>query len=179
MRLAKSEKAVSTVIATLLMINIAFTTGVLVFAWAQGLFGSWASTSGVYFQTKGESIEEDIALVNLRFLSPAPNVHTLNITVRNIGHRDVQIASIYLNNTNVISQVSQSCKPWNNIGATVPMITSGPQAGTYLIASGDAVTFAFVTVTGLESELRNGGKLTVVVATQRGSRAVQQWETSG
>jgi len=175
MRLAGSRKAVSTVIATLLMINIAFTTGILVFAWAQGVFGSWASTSGMYFQTKGEDIEEAIALVNLRFLAPASSVtYTLNITARNIGHRDVWIASIYFNETNVMSQVSLA---WNNDGATVSAIGSGLHAGKYHVRCGDGITFAFGSITA--PVISNGNLLSVVVATDRGNQVSQQWKVTG
>lgn len=172
MRLSGSRKAVSTVIATILMINIAFTTGILVFAWAQGLFGSWSSTGGVYFQTKGESIEETVAFVNLRFVSNA--YYKLNITVRNIGHRDTWIASIYLNDTSVMSQVSLA---WNNDGATVSAIGSGLHAGKYHIPCGDGITFAFRSITS--PIISNGNLLLIVVATERGNQVAQQWKATG
>ena len=114
-------------------------------------------------------MEEAITLVNLRFDSNA--YYKLNITVRNIGHRDVWIASVGLNGTNVVSQVSLA---WNNDGVTVSVTGSGLHAGTYHLISGNAITFAFRSIT--TPVFSNGNLLVVVVATEKGTRAVEQWK---
>ena len=172
MRIAKSRKAVSTVIATILMINVALVTGVLAFAWAQGLFGSWASKSGAYFQSRGESMEENLVLVNIRFDSAS--YYKLNLTVRNIGERDAWIASVYLNNTDVTSQISWA---WNNDGATVWAAGIGPHYGRYGLKPYDAITFAFRSITS--PVFTKGNLLIVVVATERGTHALEQWKVAG
>ncbi|MCJ7505696.1 hypothetical protein MUP05_04425 [Candidatus Bathyarchaeota archaeon] len=170
MRLAKSEKAVSTVIATLLMINIAFVTGVMVFAWGQGLMGAFTAQSRVYFLTQGEAIREKILLVNLRYLTSLPYQYQLNITVRNVGYIEARVAEIYLNDTKVLSQVSLA---WKNDGTLVSAI-----AGKYLIPVGDAVTFAFASYP--QSPKPNvGSRLGVVAATDRGTRAFEEWGVAG
>jgi FlaG/FlaF family flagellin (archaellin) len=172
MRLLRSRKAVSTVIATVLLVNIAVVTGVLLYAWAQGMFGAWAANSELYFQSRGESLEEILALENMRF---DPNAeYKLNITVRNVGKRDLYVAAIYLNNTNMIGKVSLA---WNSVGTTVPPETGGLHKGAYHILIGDSVTFAFADLTGLSLDSRD--LLTVVVTTDRGTRVAQEWEASG
>jgi hypothetical protein len=172
MRLAKSEKAVSTVIATLLMINIAFVTGVMVFAWGQGLIGSFTAQSGTYFLMQGEAIREKILVVNLRYNSSVsiPPRWELNITVRNVGYIEAQVAEIYLNDTKVLSQLD---KAWRNDGTFVPAIR-----GKYLIPVGDAVTFAFATYPQ-SPKPKVGCPLRVMVATDRGTRAFEEWGVTG
>ncbi|MEM2902604.1 MAG: archaellin/type IV pilin N-terminal domain-containing protein [Candidatus Bathyarchaeia archaeon] len=172
MRFFKSKKAVSTVIATVLLINIAVVAGVLLYAWAQGMFGAWASSSEIYFQGQREALEEILALENMRFDPDA--AYKLNITVRNVGKRDVYIVAIYLNNTDVTGEVSLA---WNSVGEIVSPETQGLHKGAYHILIRDSVTFAFKDLPSLTIE--EGDLLTVVVTTDRGTRIAQEWEASG
>lgn len=171
-RSLKSKRAISAVIATLLMINIALVLGVLVYAWASGLFGAWLAGSETYFQSRGEAMEEAIALENLRFDADAAN-YKFNLTVRNVGKRDVWIAAIYLNGTNVVSQVDLA---WNSVGELVMAESGGLHAGAYHLLVGDSITFAFAEA---PISFEEGDLLSVVVATDRGTRVAQYWEASG
>ncbi len=166
MKLVNSRKAVSTVIATILMINIAFVTGVLVFAWGQGVMGSFTAQSGTYFLTQGEVMQEKILMVDLRYLPSPPYQYQFNITVRNVGHIEARVAEIYLNDSKVLSQVSLA---WRNDGTLV-----SAAAGKYLIPVGDAVTFAFISYP--QSPKPNiGNRLHVLIASERGTRAFEEW----
>lgn len=171
LRSLKSKRAISPVIATLLMINIALVLGVLVYAWASGLFGAWLAGSETYLQSRGEAMEEAIALENLRFDPDA--AYKFNLTVRNVGKRDVWIAAVYLNGTNVVPHVDLA---WNSLGEIVAVESGGLHAGTYHLLVGDSVTFAFAEA---PISFEEGDLLSVVVATDRGTRVAQYWEASG
>lgn len=165
-----SKRAVSTVIATVLMINVALVSGILVYSWANGLFGKWTAITRTDFQLRGEMMEEAIALVNVRFDSEA--TYKLNITIVNVGQRDAWIASIYLNGSNLISQTSLA---WDSRGIIVAQ-GNGSHVGTYHLLVGSSVTFAFRQV---PPSLSQGRLLSLAVTTTRGSRVVQEWKISG
>ncbi|MEM2123264.1 MAG: archaellin/type IV pilin N-terminal domain-containing protein [Candidatus Bathyarchaeia archaeon] len=167
----RSKRGVSPVIATLLMINIALVLGVIVYTWGTGIFQSWMASSSLYFQSREEYLEEAIALENLRY---DPDVdYKFNITVRNIGRRDLWIASIYLNGTDVISQASLA---WNSKGEIIERESSGLHRGCYHILVGDSITIAFQNV---NPSFDMGDLLTIVVATDRGNRVAEDWNVTG
>lgn len=168
----RSKRAVSPVIATLLMINIALVLGVIVYTWGTGIFQSWTASSRLFFQSREEYLEEAIALENLRYDPDATN-YKFNITVRNIGRRDLWISAIYVNGKNIISQVHLA---WNSQGLKVESESNGLHAGGYHILVGESLTFAFTDVTPSFNE---GDLLTIVVATDRGNRVAENWEASG
>ncbi|MGC8849801.1 MAG: archaellin/type IV pilin N-terminal domain-containing protein [Candidatus Bathyarchaeia archaeon] len=171
----RSKRGVSPVIATLLMINIALVLGVIVYTWGSGIFQSWAASSSLYFQNRGEYLEEAIALENLRY-DPTPDPgggYKFNLTVRNIGKRDAWIASIYVNGTNIISQVSLA---WNSTGKIVNPEGSGLHKGYYHLLVGDSITFAFQNVAPGFNE---GDLLIIVVGTDRGNRVAENWRATG
>jgi archaellum component FlaF (FlaF/FlaG flagellin family) len=167
-RFLTCKRALSTVISTIIMINIAFVTGILVYAWGQGVLGSWTAESGIYFEIQGEAMREKILLVNLRYSQSA--YYQLNMTVRNVGYIEARVADIFLNDTKVLSQVSLV---WKNDGTLV-----SAKSGKYLIPVGDAVTFAFTSITPPPT-LVSAKLMRVVVATDRGTRAYEEWSVIG
>ena len=168
----RCRKAVSPVIATLLMINIALVLGVIVYTWGTSIFQSWTASSRLFFQSREEYLGEAIALENLRYDPDAAN-YKFNLTVRNIGKRDLWVAAIYINGTNVISQVGLA---WNSQGELITPESNGLHAGNYHILVGDSLTFAFTSVTPSFNE---GDLLTIIVATDRGNRVAENWEAAG
>ena len=166
-----SKRGVSPVIATLLMINIALVLGVILYTWGNGIFQSWAAGSSLYFQSREESLGEAIALENLRYDPDAG--YKFNLTVRNIGKRDAWIASIYVNGSNIISQVKLA---WNSRGEIVNPESSGLHAGCYHILVGDSLTLAFQNV---NPSFKEGDLLTIVVATDKGNRVAENWRATG
>ncbi|MBS7646175.1 hypothetical protein KEJ44_09130 [Candidatus Bathyarchaeota archaeon] len=171
MRFIRSKRGVSPVIATLLMVNIALVLGVIVYTWGTGIFQSWMAGSSLYFQSREEYLGEAIALENLRYDPDAD--YKFNITVRNIGRRDLWIASIYVNGTDIISQASLA---WNSRGELATPEGSGLHAGRYHILVGDSLTLAFQNV---DPSFEEGDLLTIVVATDRGNRVAENWNATG
>ena len=172
MRLIRSKRAVSNVIATIILINIAVASGILLYAWANGLFSAWIEGSKLGFQSRGERMDENISLENIRYMNATDSTYIFNITVRNVGSRDVWVAALFLNATDVFDQVDWV---WNSDGDTVTQVVSGLHAGTYHLVIGESLTFAFDDVT---PSFQEGDVLVVVVVTERGSRVVQDWEVS-
>jgi len=80
-----SKKAVSPVIATLLMIAVAVAASVIVYVWSAGLLGTLMGGGGA--QVKEQVIVEAYDWVA---------TGTLKLYLRNVGSSDVQIAAIYV-----------------------------------------------------------------------------------
>jgi len=80
-----SKRAVSPVIATLLMIAIAVAASIIVYVWSIGLLGGLMGSGGS--QTK-----EQLIMEAYNWATPA----TLVFTLRNVGSAPVTVASVYL-----------------------------------------------------------------------------------
>ncbi len=171
MKKRRAKKAVSTVLATILMINTAVVAGVLLYTWSQGLFGSWLENNKIFFTNREESMDEILILENMQFNNQT--TYKFNVTARNVGSRDVWISSIYLNNTNVMSQVDLA---WNSTGGIVQPKSSGLHSGYYHLVVGESLTFSFDEVTpSVETE----DLLEIIITTDKGTRVIQDWEVTG
>ncbi len=125
-----SKRAVSPVIATLLMIAVAVAASIIVYVWAIGLLGSLMGGGGS--QTRQQLILEGYNWVA---------GGTLSFTVRNVGSASVTVAAIYLGgnalSTNLASTVS--------IGSATQIYSAIP-SGTY--TSGAAYSLKLVSTSG-------------------------------
>lgn len=122
------RKALSPVIATLLMVAIAVAAAIITYVWSMGLLGGLMGTGGS--QTKEQLIVESYNW----------NGTQLSFVVRNVGSANVQVASVYLEGN------SQSAgTPTINVGATASLIVSSP-SGTF--TNGAAYVLKIVTSTG-------------------------------
>jgi len=83
-----SKKAVSPVIATLLMIAVAVAASVIVYVWSAGLLGTLMGGGGA--QVKEQVIVEAYDW---------PTSDNLNLYVRNVGSSEVKIVAIYVGGT--------------------------------------------------------------------------------
>jgi hypothetical protein len=110
-RLAKRVRrnlAVSTVIGTVLMAVLTITIGTAVVIWASQTFGLYQGSAGIYFNNRASALRESIAIEDVWYYNAAsadcgsPGTGTyncINITVRNTGAIEVEIAAIYINGT--------------------------------------------------------------------------------
>ena len=120
-----SKKAVSPVIATLLMIAVAVAASVIVYVWSAGLLGTLMGGGGA--QVKEQLILE-------AYSWPAG---TLTLFLRNVGSTDVKVVEVYVGgtaggvaDTTILIKQSQS----------IPITISG--------SAGTAYTVKVVTETG-------------------------------
>jgi flagellin-like protein len=91
-RFKVSQRAVSPVIATLLMIAIAVAASIIVYVWSIGLLGGLMGSGGS--QTKEQLIMEAYNWVTSS---------TLTFTLRNVGSSTVTVAAIYLGGNSLVS----------------------------------------------------------------------------
>ena len=83
-----SKKAVSPVIATLLMIAVAVAASVIVYVWSAGLLGTLMGGGGA-------QVKEQLIVEAYDWASPA----ALKLYLRNVGASDVKIVAIYVGGT--------------------------------------------------------------------------------
>jgi flagellin-like protein len=138
----EKKKAISPIIATVLMINISVAMGVIYVLWANGTLGAYVSRSLLYFGSLEENREEDLALERVWFLSTNKTL----VTVRNIGVRDLNITTIYVN--------GQSFTQYN-----------GTVSFPYRLLVGQRTAFE------VNSPWSSGATYSISVATARGSQA--------
>ncbi len=131
MRIGKfkvSQRAVSPVIATLLMIAVAVAASIIVYVWSIGLLGSLMGGGGS--QTREQLILEAYSWTGA----------SLAFTVRNVGSATVTVASIYLGGSSLATGIATTV----SIGSAVPF-TYTP-SGTY--TTGAAYQLKVVSATG-------------------------------
>jgi hypothetical protein len=95
----KNRKGISTFIATLLLMVLAVAAGVVIYAYVMGYLGSFGGP-----QTMG-SISLDTSQLNP---SPAAGSFALTAYIRNIGHTQFIIDSVYLNGVKVQARDPQA-----------------------------------------------------------------------
>lgn len=164
----RSKRAVSTIIATVIMINIAIILGITAYVYSQNMLGTMSSNFGIFLERNKERLEERISIVNIRFNDSADFM--LNITVLNTGVRHVEISAIYLNGTDILPDVYAI---WNNTGVppeSVPLNTH-----RYRIVTGDGMTFSFDDEAPIISQIRYGCVQSVKVVTVDGVMASEEW----
>ena len=127
-----SKKAVSPVIATLLMIAVAVAASVIVYVWSAGLLGTLMGGGGA--QVKEQIIVEAYDWGTLG---------SLKLYIRNVGSTEVTIAQVYVGG-------AQCSTSWNPV---MPLAPKGSSTGTVTISGmtatgGTAYTVKIVTNTG-------------------------------
>jgi len=126
-----SKKAVSPVIATLLMIAVAVAASVIVYVWSAGLLGTLMGGGGA--QVKEQLIMEAYDWTNTA---------SLTLHLRNVGSTEVKVAQIYVGGsaaTGPSYPITIAVKDTDS-----PIITGGMGS----ITSGTAYTIKVVTETG-------------------------------
>jgi flagellin-like protein len=89
------RKALSPVIATLLMVAIAVAAAIITYVWAMGLLGGLMGTGGT--QTKEQLILEAYDW---------KSTGTISLVFRNVGSTEVTIAAIYLEGATLTASAS-------------------------------------------------------------------------
>ena len=169
----KSRSAISTIIATIIMVNVAVVLGVTAFLYQQNILGAMIGNYEIYIDRNSAMMQERINMVNIRY--DETNPYRLNITVVNSGSRHVWIAGIYLNATNIVSEIyydGSHFAVWNSAGA----FQSPNAKGEYLIVTGNSMTFSFQPVSGGKvGSIAYGCVQSFIVVTTNGIRALEEW----
>jgi flagellin-like protein len=120
------RKALSPVIATLLMVAIAVAAAIITYVWAMGLLGGLMGTGGT-------QVKEQLILEAYNW-----NGTSLSLIFRNVGSTEVKIAAIYLEGT--------SLNPTASTVSIANTVSYSLTTGSY--TSGAAYTLKVVTATG-------------------------------
>ena len=134
-RFRVNRKAVSPVIATLLMIAIAVAAAILVYVWSMGLIGG-LQTGG------GQQVREQIMLDEYVWGGATPGAVTG--IVRNVGNAKVEIAAVYVEGHSAAFGMSPS-STMDPLSTATLSITG---FGGFTPTSGVAYTLKIVTKTG-------------------------------
>jgi flagellin-like protein len=129
-RFKVSRRAVSPVIATLLMIAIAVAASIIVYVWSIGLLGGLMGSGGS--QTK-----EQLIMEAYNWVTPA----TLVFTLRNVGSAASTVTSVYLGGVALTTGVTTAV----GVGKS-QLFSYGTTGGTY--TTGAAYTLKIVSATG-------------------------------
>ena len=162
----RSGRAINTIIATIILVNIAVVLGVTAFLYQQNILGVLMGNYEIYIDRNKVMMQERINMVNIRY--DETNPYRLNITVVNSGSRHVWIATIYLNGTSIMNEIFAV---WNSTGAS----KSPNTRGEYLIVVGDSLTFSFQPGGGKVGSIAYGRVQSFIVVTTNGIKAQEEW----
>lgn len=166
-----SKRAVSTIVATVIMVNIAVVLGVTAYLYSQNMLGVLIGNYNIYIERNKEMMQERISIANIRYSDdPYSDDFALNITVLNSGARHVYISSIYLNGTDIL-QNEEVSTVWNGAGET----QSPNGDGTYTIIVGNSSTFAFEATGETIQKISYDCVQSIIVVTKDGVKAQEEW----
>ena len=145
----KQKKGISTIVATILTINMAIVMGGIMVAWAMGLIGSYQGGTQIQYMLMGEKAQEAIVIEHVWFETGAPK--KITVFVRNVGAREAKLVSLYVGGS--------SYTP------------NGTWPYTLLVSPASASRVALQITYNWASET----SYLIVVATARGNQARGQW----
>ena len=93
----RSVKAVSPVIANVIMAAAVITVGIAALTWATTTFYSHQSGAGAYLLDREDAMKESFVIEDVWFYESSDK--HVNVTVRNVGSVNLTIAAIYLKNS--------------------------------------------------------------------------------
>ena len=129
-KLRRDVRAISPVIATLLMIAIAVVASLVTYAWVMGYMNFTTAKTGKAIQIQSMS---NNTVVNVPGISAPNNVGYLIVYVQNVGDSPVNVnaQSVFVNNllvpTNVTSSTTIPAQSTMTIGTGYSLATSGTQ----------------------------------------------------
>jgi FlaG/FlaF family flagellin (archaellin) len=145
-----SKRAVSTVIANVMMIAITLSMAAILIAWAGTTFGLFSSGSQIFYAERGQALEERFVVENVFFKKAQT---TLLVYVRNVGVEQVNVVALYVNGTSLVPTAGGTCT-----------LTGSPLSVTLPV--GDSCQFNLTL-----STWSSGSVYYVIVASARGNRA--------
>ncbi len=147
LRVLKSKRAISPILATLLLIVIAVAAIIVTYAWVMAFMGAQTGAGGTI-----------LSMENIYWNTTA---YTTSITVRNIGTSDATIARLYAGiDTSNLIQVTTSTDIGD--GKTLPkeqtviIVLKWPNALSASWTSGEVYYFKVVPIAGAELSFQSG-----------------------
>jgi len=101
-RFMSSRRAISTLLANLLVVTMVVSLGTMLFIWTTGVMGMYQGGAGVWFSTRSEVMKERLAIEEVWFTNAVgQDRRNITIYVRNVGANEIKIAAVYVNSTQV------------------------------------------------------------------------------
>jgi flagellin-like protein len=147
MRKTRSKRAVSPVLATLLMVAVAVSMSVIIFMWSQNFLSTTSEAAHRQQQAQNIAAQSQIAIENVRFYT-TDGTKKIDVVVRNVGRVDVTLSNIYIDHA--VQTVSWSSSTINPEAAATGTVT-------YTWSSGESYIIKVTTTVGTFAE-------TVVIA---------------
>jgi flagellin-like protein len=149
LKLQRSRKAVSPVLATLLMIAVAVSMSVILFMWSQGFLSSVSEAAHEQQRAQNIVVQSQIAIENVRFYESGGTKY-VEIMIRNVGSTEVTLSNVYIDNetqaTITWDPDTKKASPQGTVKATVTYTWTAGE--TYIIKVTTTVgTFAETAVT--------------------------------
>jgi archaellum component FlaF (FlaF/FlaG flagellin family) len=160
----KRTLAVSTVIANMMMITITLGLAAILIAWTGSTYGLFASGAQIFYQQRGQAMQERFVVENV-FSNTTASPKQVLVFVRNVGAEQINVVAIYVNGICVPSTGLVGTNQENCSGSSDPNCISP----TDCIPVGSVGEYILnLTVFGT---LTTGSILYIVVASARGNRA--------
>jgi len=101
-RFMSSRRAISTLLANLLVVTMVVSLGTMLFIWTTGVMGMYQGGAGVWFSTRSEVMKERLAIEEVWFTNAVgQDRKNITIYVRNVGANEIKISAVYVNSTQV------------------------------------------------------------------------------
>jgi hypothetical protein len=99
----------------MLMILITLSLAAILVAWAGTSYGAFTGGSQIYFQERGQALQENFVIEEVFFNKTSP--YQIFVFVRNVGFTNINVVAIYVNGT---TRVPQSGHGWCSFSGTPP-----------------------------------------------------------
>jgi len=97
-----SRRAISTLLANVLVVTMVVALGTMLFIWTTGVMGAYQGGVSVWFTTRSEVMKERLAIEEVWFTNAVgQDRKNITIYVRNVGTNELKIAAVYVNSTQV------------------------------------------------------------------------------
>ena len=182
MRTLNKRKAVSPVLATLLMIAVAVALAVVIFTWSQGFLSSTSSAVGTEQGAQNIAAQSQITIENV-IADSTSGSESVKIMVRNVGSVTVNVSSIQIQGmpsnsgfknflTALVNSSSTGIQTVKPDGSGVYPDNFTTSSGSYTLSKGDG-TVITVKLSSANTGWKpaSGDFITVKVTTTAGSFA--------
>ena len=152
----RSRRGISTVVANMMMIGITLSLGAILVAWAGQSYGAFSGGSQLYFQQRGQAIQENFVIEEVFFVQNSTCSSCILLFVRNVGPININVIAIYVNGAPITPITTGSTHGWCSYSGTPPS---------------QGLTVGQVCEFSLSYTWVSNSVVVIVVASQRGNQA--------
>jgi len=157
-----SRRGISTIVANIMMIGLTLSLGAILVAWAGQSYGAFGGGSQLYFQQRGQALQENFVIEEV-FFEKNSTTQQIFVFVRNVGLININVVAIYANGTSLTpTSVLKVFSPCSSFSGT-PLSVS--------IGVGVVCEFTWQPTSAWSS----GTIFILVVASQRGNQVASTW----